>query len=255
MNIYISVVSHGHAEMIKQINCLPGLAEKFTVIIKCNKAQDAIALGDWCQQHNITLLASDYGLGFGENNNSVFRYCEQQLNLTDDDLFVVLNPDLSISGEQISALVNNMQRDRVQFAAINLFKNPEKTVYDNSIRNFPTLRDFFSSFIFGVNRCIIDKSSVSEPMRVDWTAGSFMALTARHYQQLCGFNERYFMYCEDIDLCYRSHLLGVPVVYYPQIHALHLAKHANRSLFSRHFVWHLTSTLRFLIYKTTHRLS
>ncbi|MBM7343768.1 glycosyltransferase [Pantoea coffeiphila] len=255
MNIYISVVSHGHAEMIKQINCLPQLAKQFNVVLKCNKPQDAEALSDWCADNNIVIIKSDYGLGFGKNNNFVFDYCQQKLSMQGEDIFIVLNPDLYITAEQIAELVENMQRDRVAFAAINLFKNDEKTIYDNSIRKFPTLKDFFQSFIFGVNKCIIDKSKVFAPTPVDWTAGSFMALKASHYQQLSGFNEKYFMYCEDIDLCYRSQLLKVPVVYYPTIHALHFAKHANRSVFSRHFMWHLQSTFRFLIYKFTHRLS
>lgn len=255
MNIYISVVSHGHAEMIKQINCLPALASRFKVVVKCNKPQDAAALNTWCNDNHITLIDSNYGLGFGQNNNFVFHYCEQHLGLQGEDIFIVLNPDLHITAEHISELVNNMQQDGVMFAAINLFKNDEKTIYDNSIRKFPTLKDFFQSFIFGVNNCVIDKSKVVTPTRVDWTAGSFMAIKASHYQQLSGFNENYFMYCEDIDLCYRSQLLNVPVVYYPAIHGLHFARHANRSVFSRHFVWHLQSTFRFLIYKARHRLN
>jgi len=255
MNIYISVVSHSHADMIKKINCLPALALQFNVIIKCNKSQDAEELRDWCEQHNITMLDSDYGLGFGQNNNFVFRYCENNFSLNADDIFIVLNPDLVISSSDVLKLVSDMQKNKVQFAAINLFKDSEKTIYDNSIRKFPTLKDFFSSYIIGVNDCIIDKSKITVPTEVDWTAGSFMALTVEHYKRLSGFNERYFMYCEDIDICYRSKLMGVPVLFYPDIHALHLAKHANRRVFSRHFFWHLQSSFRFLSFKYTHRLS
>lgn len=254
MNIFVSVVSHGHADLIKEINCLASLAQKFNVVVKCNKPGDGEALKSYCQENNITLLDESYGLGFGENNNYIYRHCENNMNLNADDYFIVLNPDLYIAAEQIAQLIENMQHDGALFGSINLFKNEEKTIYDNSIRKFPSLKDFLSSYILGVNKCIIDKSTITSPVNVDWTAGSFMAVKASHYKQLSGFNERYFMYCEDIDMCYRSWLAGVPVVYYPDIHALHFAKHANRSIFSRHFVWHMTSIFRFLAFKSSHRL-
>ena len=40
MNIYISVVSHGHDELIKELGCLKLLSEKFNIIIKSNKPND-----------------------------------------------------------------------------------------------------------------------------------------------------------------------------------------------------------------------
>jgi len=254
MNIYISVVSHGHAELIKEINCLPELAKHCQVVVKCNKPVDSLALNDWCLSNNIHLISESYGIGFGANNNIVYHYCETALDMNEDDYFIVLNPDLSISAEQVLLLTQYMQVDNVKFGAINLFKDPEMTLYDNSVRQFPALKDFIKSFIFRVNDCIIDKSQISTPSKVDWTAGSFMAINSGLYKTLDGFDERYFMYCEDIDICYRSSLSGVPVVYYPHVRAVHLAKHANRSFFSRHFIWHLTSAFRFLVFKFNNKL-
>ena len=46
-----------------------------------------------------------------------------------------------------------------------------------------------------------------------------------YYRQLNGFDERYFMYCEDIDICYRScKIHGKRVMYFPNIKAVHLSK-------------------------------
>lgn len=114
---------------------------------------------------------------------------------------------------------------------------------------FPSLKHFIKSFLGLGNSSIVDKSKIIEPCHIDWAAGSFLAIQSCHYLKLGGFDEKYFMYCEDIDICYRSFLMNIPVKYYPAIHAIHLAKHANRKIFSKHFYWHFSSAIRFLLTK------
>lgn len=56
----------------------------------------------------------------------------------------------------------------------------------------------------------------------DVVSGSYMLLRAELYEQTGGFDEAYFMYAEDIDLCYRIKELGWKIVYYPPVSILHL---------------------------------
>jgi hypothetical protein len=87
-------------------------------------------------------------------------------------------------------------------------------------------------------------------MTVDWAAGSFLLFRSGMYTELNGFDTSYFMYCEDIDICWRAKVkVKSPVVYLPHIKALHYAKHANRNVFSKHFYWHVKGVLRFLAKK------
>jgi GT2 family glycosyltransferase len=67
------------------------------------------------------------------------------------------------------------------------------------------------------------------------------------YRALKGFDEGYFMYCEDIDICYRAKQLATDILYFQDIKAVHLAQHSNRRVFSKHFFWHLKSIARFLL--------
>ena len=60
-----------------------------------------------------------------------------------------------------------------------------------------------SSFLFQKNKTIIDKFSLNEESFTDWAAGSLLLFSADTYKKLNGFDEKYFMYCEDIDICYR----------------------------------------------------
>jgi GT2 family glycosyltransferase len=60
-----------------------------------------------------------------------------------------------------------------------------------------------------------------QPHRVDWVYGTFMAVRGELFRQLQGFDERYFLYGEDLDLCHRAARLGVRTVHVPTARAVH----------------------------------
>ncbi|MEQ5095641.1 glycosyltransferase family 2 protein [Proteus terrae] len=247
MSIYISVISHGHSDLINQLECLEKLSEHYKVIVKSNKLGDNFS--KLKEKINIYWINEKYNCGFGENNNIVYSYCLKNLKMAEDDYFIILNPDVIINYNAIDTLIKNMIKNNDLIATINLFRDIKNSVYDCSIRKFPSLKHFIKSFLGLGNSSIVDKRKIIEPCNIDWAAGSFLAIKAFHYIKLGGFDEKYFMYCEDIDICYRSSQLNAPVKYYPDIHAIHLAKHANRKIFSKHFYWHVSSVIRFLLTK------
>ena len=241
--VYISVVSHCHADIIKSINCLPSLASKFVVILKSNRAED---LSSYCVDNNIFYLPPIHEMGFGENNNYIFKYAISSLGMTDNDIFIVMNPDVNITESQVTLLMESMVLDGVSFATINLYRDSNMTIHDYSVRKFPNFFDFFSSFIGLKNNTKIIKENIVSPCFVDWAAGSFLAFRVASYKSVFGFDPKYFMYCEDIDICYRLGLINVLLVYYPHIKAIHHAQHKNKNLFSKHFFWHIRSVFIFL---------
>lgn len=247
MSIYISVVSHGHAKLIEELLCLHKLCHEFHVILKSNTPGESF--DELTNQSNFHFLDLNYGCGFGHNNNIVFDFCTKNLNMSNDDYFIVLNPDVVITASEINRLVELMDQDNAVIASINLYKDTNFQIYDNSIRNFPSLLNFAGSFLGLKNTSIINKDELLDPCYIDWAAGSFLCFKSHHYLKLRGFDERYFMYCEDVDICYRSRNLGFPVTYYPSVKATHLAKHENRKILSKHFYWHLFSAARFLLTK------
>lgn len=247
MKLFISVVSHNHSKIINDLNCLAALSDRIQVIVKSNTPNDDFS--ELSARDNVHWINSHYGLGFGANNNFVHSYILENLNMNDDDYFLVLNPDVFVDECSLLKLISRMSEDNLVLSTINLYKDDSMTVSDDSIRRFPTFLQFFRSFLGGGNTSIIDKSELAEPSRVDWAAGSFLCFSSGHYKKLSGFDENYYMYCEDIDICYRSYLLGNPVVYMPDLKAVHFAAHANRNLFSKHFYWHVKSALRFLLLK------
>ena len=246
MRVFISIISHGHAELIQSLCSLERLSDNFNIVLKSNTFED---LSAYCKKNNINYINESYGLGFGANNNFTYRYCREKLGMVGEDFFLILNPDVVASENSIISLVDLMIKCNSQIAGVNLFKDEQYLIPDNSIRKFPSFTQFGKSFLGLGNPAVINKELVSSPQKVDWAAGSFLAFRSSHYARLEGFDEGYFMYCEDIDICYRSKLLGERLVFFPQIKMQHLAEHANRSIFSKHFYWHVKSVLRFLLAK------
>lgn len=172
--------------------------------------------------------------GFGANHNAAFARA-----LT--ERFCVLNPDIRFDADPFPPLLDALRDSRTGVAAPRVLA-PDGTV-DDSARRFPDLRSLALKALGRAPR--LEYTIGAEPVRPDWVAGMFMLFRADTYRQLSGFDERYFLYYEDVDLCRRLRQAGYEAVLVPQASVVHYAqRQSRRSL--RHFLWHATSLARFL---------
>ena len=111
-------------------------------------------------------------------------------------------------------------------------------------RRFPTIARLFQRAV--LRRRHPDYVAKDAPIDVDWVAGMFIAFRWTTYADLRGFDERYYMYMEDVDICHRLHLRGLSVMLDPRVHVVHDAQRASRRSW-QHRRWHLRSALRYLI--------
>jgi N-acetylglucosaminyl-diphospho-decaprenol L-rhamnosyltransferase len=249
--LHIAIVSHGHESLLIASRMGGLLTPEFqqhpNIKIWVKDNLPCAALRDFCQTHQINYTAEQAGKGFGHNNNILFRQIEQQAGFAEDDLFVIMNPDLTTDPSTLFALAQQMQQEHVQLATLNLYRDAALTQVDTNIRHFPNWLSFLLMPIHKTSTHPYDKAALQNPSWVEWASGAFLMCTPSHYRQLGGFDEAYFMYFEDVDFCYRSYLkLGKTVRYYPQLKAVHSAAHKNRDLFSPHSRWFFTSFMRFL---------
>lgn len=233
-----------HDNMICSSSTLKSFAKEHTVIIKSNTTATEV-LKEYCLDSNIILIQGVDTKGFAENNNETFHYAEQELGMKENDHFLVLNPDVEIISTVINELLNQVTKNAVPISTINLFKNRQMTEFDNSIRKFPSLANPIKS-ILGIKRTdYYDKSEITSPIKIDWAAGSFLLFQYKTFKQLQGFDEKYFMYFEDVDICRRAKEANINIIYYPQFKGLHLARHSNRNLFSKTFLYYIKSTITY----------
>jgi N-acetylglucosaminyl-diphospho-decaprenol L-rhamnosyltransferase len=121
-------------------------------------------------------------------------------------------------------------------------RDPEGRIED-SARRFPTPGVLLRKLVWEKRRP--DYAVDQGPIAVDWIAGMFMLLRSSAYKSAGGFDEAYFLYYEDVDLCRRLAAAGNRVIYDPRATVIHAARRASRRdpiLAARH----LRSALRFL---------
>ncbi|PKH01846.1 glycosyltransferase family 2 protein [Psychromonas sp. MB-3u-54] len=249
-HIYISIVSHGNDDDIinnsnlKEINAL----ENVTVIIRDNLSSQK--LKEYCLSNHFVYSASGVVLGFGANNNINFKVASN-LGMNNTDWFVLFNPDLDISAAMIQKLSDSLSNSSSQLFAINLYFDDKFSKMEHSLRRFPTFLSFFNILKRKSFTEAYDKANLADGSLVDWAAASFLVFQAELYEKLNGFDESYFMYFEDVDLCYRANkFYNQYVVYLKNVKAIHEGGYQNRKLFSKHFRWYFSSLLRFLFKST-----
>lgn len=200
----------------------------------------------YCNEHAITLLTNTRRRGFGENNNIIYRHLGNKTN--HQDYFFCINPDIQVTKHALIELANTMAHHKIRIAAPNLVTSDGQP--DDNIRAFPRLTDCASRLVSASNASTIDKSYISQPTEIDWASGAFLCFCATTFEELDGFDESYFMYYEDADICFRAKKLGIKTIYVPGIQAKHKGARKSRKIFSKLGYNHIKSALRFLYRKS-----
>lgn len=247
--IFLCIVNHNHDELIINNETLPLLSKKYQIIIKSNTpATDALI--KFTKSNKIQLINSHYGLGFGENNNHVFRHLNNNNVISDDDYFLVINPDVKIQHTELKKLQLQTKIVISDMYTINLYNDENYEQPELSIKKFPSIIGPIQGLISKIKRTdAYNKEMITEPKVIDWAAGSFLMFSKRCYESLNGFDESYFMYFEDVDICKRAKQEQMLLTYLPQVKAVHKGAYNNRKLFSQHFYWYLKSYFRYHIFK------
>lgn len=182
--------------------------------------------------------------GFGANHNAAFVHHQK-----DSAFFCVVNPDICINQNPFPALIACLENPDIGLAAPVVIDS--NGVIEDSARIFPTPFKILCK-VFGKCRGA-DYFIKSEPIYPDWVGGMFMMFSRNMFEKLNGFNERFFLYYEDVDLCARLRLLGYEVVLCPAAKVIHNAQRSShRNL--KYMKWHLASMLRFFCSKVFLRI-
>lgn len=172
-------------------------------------------------------------LGFGANHNQAFTQAK-------GDFFCVINPDIRFDSNPFQSLIQCLHDAKIGVVAP-VVRNAQGKVED-SARYFPTP---FKILCKTFGKCKGSDYIVGNaPISPDWVGGMCMLFRSEVFNKLAGFNERYFLYYEDVDLCARLRLLGYEVIMTPQSEVIHHAQRSShRNL--KYLRWHLSSMLRF----------
>lgn len=234
--ITVSIVSHNHSQLIDVlVYQLSKFPQHIAKIIITNNTNDICLIGEH-YPFEVTQIHNKNPKGFGANHNQAFRHCET-------DYFCVMNPDISIVSDPFSVLLSCFADHSVAIIAP-LIVNLRGTVED-SARFFPTPWGLVKK-VFGHYNGVYHIKTDQELSFPDWVAGMFLLIKSVKYTELAGFDESFFLYYEDVDLCARAWQKDYVVALCREVYVIHDARRSShRDL--KFFKWHVMSALRFFM--------
>lgn len=235
--VSISIVSHNHGQLVVDLlnDIKKNLSQNIDIIVT-NNIPDKVVKNFIEENNDIQLIENNKPLGFGTNHNNAFSHAR-------GEYFLVLNPDVRIRNFDFNPMINYFEINDDVYCLVPKVLNVKGELED-SIRNFPTIFEFFKRFFVGKGLKV--HSNLTAIEQIQWAAGIFMLFPKKKYEMINGFDQKYFMYMEDVDICYRIKKLNGRVMYFPELEIIHDARRKNRKNI-KHFYWHVTGIIRFFI--------
>lgn len=235
--VSFSIVSHGHGRFVELLlgDFRSLRLPSYEILITLNIEEDE----GFISRHEdlpITVIRNSTRRGFGENHNKAF-------SLASGEFFAVVNPDVRLKNDFVlDPILASFADATVGLCAPAVYSSSGEL--EDSARKFPTVALLLGRKLRRRNGP--DYSFGTDPMTVDWVAGMFMVFRREVFATVRGFDERYFMYFEDVDICYRVTQAGFSVVLNPLARITHDAQRASRRNL-KHVAWHVQSAFRFLV--------
>ncbi|WP_246867528.1 glycosyl transferase [Diaphorobacter sp. LR2014-1] len=225
--LVVSIVSHGHGVLVQRLlgqlaEWSAGSVSRVVLTHNIPEPTPQAPITGWPFRMEIVFNAVPRG--FGANHNRALQDATEAF-------VCVLNPDVELlpTQEPFTALMQAAATDGVGCAyPMQLDADGGEQDYE---RELPSPRALWRRRV------------LRQPQRkVDWVNAACIVLPKSAWQLMGGFDEAYFMYCEDVDLCLRLRLAGLRLQK-TQACVLHVGHRASRKQW-RHLVWHVRSLLR-----------
>jgi len=202
-------------------------------------------------ESDVRVVRSHRNLGYGAGVN-------RGLVLVDSELVLVCNPDVVVHQGAIAAMAAALDEDPERLIAGPCILESDGRRYP-SARRFPSWVDAAGHALLSPfdptnrfsRRYRMDDLATSATSGVDWVSGACFLARRSPLMRLGGFDERYFMYLEDTDLCWRARRQGYSVVYVPAATVSHSQGLSTGRRPYRMLVAHHRSALRFAGRTTT----
>ncbi len=218
-----------------------------TVVLADNGSTDGVPEQAAAEHDHVTFLSTGGNLGYGAAANRGVA------SLPDDVGWVVVaNPDLSWGPGSLDLLLEAAKRWPRGGAFGPLIREPNGAVYP-SARQLPSLGRGLGHAVFGkvwpgnpwTSEYRQEKTTVQE-RTAGWLSGSCLLLRREAFDSVDGFDPRYFMYFEDVDLGDRIGRAGWLNVYVPEAEVTHIGGHSTARASSRMLAAHHSSAYRYL---------
>ena len=239
IKVGVSIVSHHNQSEIMQNHSEYVTMENVEFKVCLTDNTGSHSLRKFCEEKQYGYILNETKKGFGENNNQNFKWL-QKFNI---DLLLVINPDVKIDVPSYVNFLKKIWKEKWNIFGSKVIE--PKNIYASQRRKFPKIYHPLLSLLTKRKYFMLDPKISS---LVDWVGGSFLNIRTESFEHLNGFDERFFMYYEDLDLCHRAKKEGMTVMYYSDFSFEHTAKRAGHKIFSKYFFFNVQSMIRYFKY-------
>ena len=205
---------------------------QFEVILVDNSSKDD-GLESILKRHTkIQFINNSKNVGFARANN-------QGAKIASGDFLLFINPDTIVIEDAVESMLHYIRSNSAIGILGPKVLNPDQTI-QFSCRKFPTVwsglfnRYSLATRFFPNNRYSRDYLMLdydhNSIRSVDWVSGCCMMTSNSTFKKVNGFDESYFLFIEDVDLCQVIKKKGLRVVYFPNAKILHKISSSNSRL-------------------------
>ena len=233
-------------------DCLPDCVRSLRsegvndIVVVDNASSDGSVEAVLAADPDVTIVATGANLGYGSGAN-------RGVEAATGDHVLIMNPDTVVEPGTVKALTAALERDPGLAAVGPRIENVDGTLYP-SVRRFPDLGVATGHAFFGLvwpgnpftrRYRMLDRDHERPASGVDWVSGACFLVRRSAFEVVGGFDEAYFMYVEDVDLCWRLGQAGWRVGFEPGGRVVHALGASSRETPYRMIAAHHRSLMRF----------
>lgn len=215
----ISIVNYNAGEYL--IKCLSSISKienelELDIFIIDNKSTDGSIEKAKKMFPKFNFIQNNKNIGFGSAHNIILKKAKTPYILT-------LNPDTQIPKGTLKFVYDYMQKNKDVGISTAKVEKEDGTLDIASHRGFPTPRASFKYFFLkDDSEYHLTKKDMSKIHEIDSVVGAFMFCRKDVLDRVGYFDEDYFLYGEDLDLCFRVKQAGYKIVFIPDVKVLHV---------------------------------
>lgn len=222
--ILLSIIILNYKTYGLTIACLKSIISKFKkelelgkleIIVVDNGSRDASveSIKYYVSSYkNIRIIENKENLGFAKGMNKASQNAKGKYLL-------FLNSDTEVLDKGFMEMIKFMDENQKVGILGGKFTNKDGSPQP-SVGKFYTLFNL-SLMLIGGKRIGFIRESPSVIKKIDWVSGGFMMISNDVFKKLGGFDEHFFMYMEDMDICYRAGIKGFDAYFYPKACVVH----------------------------------
>ena len=232
-------------EMLASLYSIGMPSVSFETILVDNCSSDGTI--DYVQQNYpaVKIIKNQQKYGFAQNNNIGVKKATGKYIL-------ILNPDIILTSGAIDKLYKYATKHPSCGIVAPKLQNRDCSL-QYSVRRFPSLKILLNRALTkgndksenrNVQTYLLKNLPMDSPTEVDWCMGAAFLISHSLYNELKGFDENFFLYVEDMDICYRCWKRNKKVIYYPLSEMIHVHQRSSQH-FNKKTVIHLKSFFYF----------